>query len=155
MPKKKEMTWKDSEAKRLLIQDLMSGEIPLDPKEMEPAQVYLQRPEFASLFAYERFRDRLRDLRAQIRASNHCARSDSAALAHDRRIYPKKTYNHRGEPRWEGSEAERLLKLDIDKGKNKSLKPIDLHQSRNEYKMYPLTVFRKHIDQEERRRKKP
>jgi hypothetical protein len=40
MPKKKETTWKDSEAKRLLIQDLMSGEIPLDPKEMEPAQVY-------------------------------------------------------------------------------------------------------------------
>lgn len=152
MPKKKEITWKDSEAKRLLIKDLTSGNIPLDPKEMEPAQVYLQRPEFAS-FAYEHFRDRLRDLRAQIRASKHCASSDSAALAHDRRIYPKKTHNHRGEPRWEGSEAERLLKQDMDEGKNKTLKPIDLHQSRKEYKLYPLTVFRKHIDQEERRRK--
>lgn len=152
MPKKTETTWKDSEAKRLLVQDLMSGEIPLDPNEMEPAQVYLQRPEFAN-FGYERFRDRLRDLRAQIRASKHHASSDSAALAHDRRIYPKKTNNHRGEPRWEGSEAERLLKLDIDEGKNMSLIPIDLYNSQNEYKKYPLKVFRKHIDQEERRRK--
>jgi hypothetical protein len=86
---------------------------------------------------------------SHVSASKHCASSDSAALAHDRHIYPKKTHNHRGEPRWEGSEAERLLKLDIDKGKNKSLKPIDIHHSRNEYKMYSLTVFWKHIDQGE------
>jgi hypothetical protein len=88
---------------------------------------------------------------SHVSASKHCASSDSAALTHGQRIYPKKTHNHRGEPRWEVSEAERLLTLDIDKGKNKSLKPIDLHHSRNEYKMYPLTVFRNHIDQEERR----
>jgi hypothetical protein len=152
MPKKMETTWKGSEAKRLLIQDLMSGEIPLDPKEMEPAQVYLQRPEFAN-FDYERFCNRLRDLRAQIRASKHHASSDSAALTHDWCIYPKKPNKYCGEPRWEGSEAERLLQLDIDEGKNMSHVPIDLHKSRNEYKKYPLKVFQKLIDQEERHRK--
>jgi hypothetical protein len=150
--KKTEMSWKDSDAKRLLVQDLMSGEIPLDPNEMEPATVYLQRPEFAD-FRYERFRDRLRFLRAQIHASKHHASSDSAKLAHDRQIYPKKSNNHRGEPRWEGSDAEQLLKRDMDEGKNTSVTPLEFYQSRNEYKNYPLTVFRKHIDQEERRRK--
>jgi hypothetical protein len=55
---RKESTWKNSEAKRLLLQDLTSGEIPLDPKEMEPAQVYPQRPEFTD-FGYERFRKNL------------------------------------------------------------------------------------------------
>jgi hypothetical protein len=115
---------------------------------MEPADVYLQRD-----FEYENFRNHLRDLRKQIRASKDRAISDSAALAHDRRIFPKKTYNHRGEPRWEGSEAEQLLKQDIDEGKNKDLMPAELHQSRDEYKGYPLEVFRKHIYQEERLRK--
>jgi hypothetical protein len=43
--------------------------------------------------------------------------------------------------------------LDIDEGKNKRFKPEDLQNSRNEYKKYPLEVFRKHIHQEERRRK--
>ena len=35
------------------------------------------------------------------------------ALPHDRGIYPKPPLNHRGEPQWEGSAAERLLWEDL------------------------------------------
>jgi hypothetical protein len=60
----------------------------------------------------------------------------------------------RGEPRWEGSEAVRLLRLDMDEGKHHTMRPRDLYQTRPQYyEKYPLTVFRGHIDQEERRRK--
>jgi hypothetical protein len=49
---------------------------------------------------------------------------------------------------------ERLLWLDMDDGKDKSLKPIDLYQSQKEYsENYTLNVFRKHIDQEQQPRK--
>ena len=62
--------------------------------------------------------------------------------------------NHRGELRWEGSEAERLLRLDMDEGKHTTMTPFDLYCSRSEYSdHYPLKVSRKHIDQEERPRK--
>lgn len=145
--------WKNSNAKKLLYDDLMSGKIPLTSSEMPPAEVYLQREEFSE-FEYGRFRDRLRDLRRQIAQQNACAASESASLAHDRQIHPKKPFNYRGEPRWEGSDAERLLRLDMDQGKHKKAKPLELYTSRKEYfESYPLRVFRGHIDQEERRRK--
>jgi hypothetical protein len=152
-PKKKDKppAWRNSKAKKLLEHDLRSGRIPLD-NDMDPEDVYLQRPEFSE-FEYARFRDRLRDLRLQMTGSINNAASDSAALAHDRRAYPKPTHNHRGELRWEGSEAERLLRLDIDDEKHSRMKPAMLHVTRGEYKEYPLVVFRGHIDQEVRRRK--
>lgn len=133
---------------------VINGDIPLDGEDgMELEAVYLQRPEFAD-FEFAHFKERLRDLRRQIKDKDHSAASDSAALAHDRQICPKAAYNHRGEPRWEGSEAERLLRLDVDNDKHKTMQPKDLHGSRTEYyKNYAPTVLRKHIEQEERRRK--
>ena len=147
------MAWQNSKAKKLLEKDLISGAIPLDRSDMEPSDVYLQRPEFADI-EYGRFRARLLALRNQIKEKNDHAASDSASLTRDRHIHPKASHNHRGEPRWEGSETERLLRLDMDEGKHENMKPIDLYQTREEYyDNFPLKVFRKHIDQEKRRRK--
>lgn len=147
-----DIEWKKSKAKKLLFVDLSDGTIPLDAKDMPPQTVYLQRPEFSEI-QYERFRTNLNDMRKNIRAKKTHAASDSVALAHDRAIHPKKPLNHRGEPRWEGSEAERLLKVDIDNGMNEGQTPSELWKSREEYQYYPLTVFRKHVHQEVKLRK--
>jgi hypothetical protein len=49
---------------------------------------------------------------------------------------------------------ELLLRLDMDVGKDMSMKPIDLYKSRKEYnENYLLVVFWKYIDQEQRGRK--
>jgi len=119
---------------------------------MGPQEVYIQWPEFAEV-EYERFRDRLRDLRRAVSLKNNRSASDSAALAHDRLIHPVAAHNHRGEPRWEGSEAQRLLKVDMDNDMHKLMVPEALHHTRQVYMDYPLVVFRKHIEQEERARK--
>jgi hypothetical protein len=79
--------------------------------------------------------------------------TESAALANDRRIHPKKVLNPRGEPRWEGSETVRLLRLDMDAGKHHTMTPLELRQTRRQYRNYPRGVFRGHIEQEERARK--
>ena len=55
-------------------------------------------------------------------------------------------------PRWDGSEAARLLKLDIEAGEHLKLTPVKLHEKRVEYKALPLHVFRDHIYQEKRSR---
>ena len=50
-------------------------------------------------------------------------------------------------PEWEGSEAQHWLKKDMEDGKHLQLKPEELHQSRPEYVLLPLKVFRDHIAQ--------
>ncbi len=81
------------------------------------------------------------------------AASESIALANDRRIHPMKASNHRGEPRWDVSEAYVLLQLDMDAGTHLTMKPRELYKTRKEYyENYPLNVFRGHIEQEHRGR---
>ena len=147
--------WEYSATKQLLLGDLRSGAIPLDSESMPPQVAYMQRPEYVeSDPEYKRWTRRLRDLRESVREKNDRAASDSAALAHDRRIHPKPAFNHRGEPPWEGSDAERFLCEDMDAGKHNTMTPKELHASRKEYRdNYPLVVLRQHIYQEERRRK--
>jgi hypothetical protein len=82
--------------------------------------------------------------------STHFASESCATLAHDRRIHPRKATNHRGG----GSEAEWLLKLDMNEDTHKRMQPKEVYLSRMEYfHNYPLRVFLKRSDQEERRRK--
>jgi hypothetical protein len=152
--KKKEASWLHSEAKNLLLKDLRSGDIPLDSTSMTPQDVFLQRPEFADFGDYDKFPGRLSRARKYVVEHNSRAASDSAAFAHDSKIYPRPAFNHRGEPRWPGSVAEKLLCQDMDEGKHNRMTPKALHESRNEFhEKYPLAVFRQHIYQETKRRK--
>ena len=62
--------------------------------------------------------------------------------------------NHRGEPQWDGSDAQMFLKEDITAGKHLLYKtPSEFCATRDEYKALPKKVFRGHIHQEKRLRK--
>jgi hypothetical protein len=52
-----------------------------------------------------------------------------------------------------GSLAQTLLNADIDDGKHTRMKPQVLHGTREEYEVFDLTVFRKHLRQEVQARK--
>ncbi|CAJ1957371.1 unnamed protein product [Cylindrotheca closterium] len=54
---------------------------------------------------------------------------------------------------WHGSPAEAFLRVDVENGKHKDMKPKMLLQQRNEYKAFDLKTFRGHIYQETRRNK--
>jgi hypothetical protein len=143
--------WAKSKAKGLLEEDIKSGRVPLDDADMNAAAVYMQRPAFSD-FKFEQFEKNLASLRNAHLVKIDCATSDAAALAHDRGPHcrPKQTHNRLGKLRWEGGEAERLLKLDIAANKHKTMKPELLWITKAPYQQYPLTVFRNHIDQEVR-----
>jgi len=74
------------------------------------------------------------------------------ALAHDRHIHPMPTHNHQGEPQWEGSKSEWLLKLDIDHNKQQAMEPKDLFATQQESmesmisKCFASTFIRKKVD---------
>jgi hypothetical protein len=146
--------WVKSKAKGLLEEDLKSGRISLHEEDMTAEDVFMQRTAFSD-FPFEQFKTNLGNMRMAHLVQIDCASSDAAALAHDRgpNCHPKKTHNHRGEPRWEGGLAERLLKLDIADNKHLRLKPEVLRITKAAYQDYPLKVFRNHIDQEVRAQK--
>jgi hypothetical protein len=65
---------------------------------------------------------------------------DNAAVANDRNLFPVDEGQNVGfaYPRFGGSEAERLLKLDGSNGEHKKMKPKELKLTPPEYEPFPL-----------------
>jgi hypothetical protein len=144
--------WNKSEAKKLLERDLASGMIPVSGREMGSHEVYASRPEYAA-FPVDLFTRRLASMRVLARSQNARRASDAVALMHDRQLRPQATHSSNGVPRWEGSDAERLLKDDISNGLHTQMTPRALYNTRTEYQLFTLDQFRGHIYQENKRRK--
>jgi hypothetical protein len=139
-------------ARQLLEQDIMNGIIPLANAEMSARVVHGLRPEFSQL-PFDSFPRRLRGMRAICKATLDRGKSDAAAFENDRQFAQRPTFAALGLPRWEGSDAQQLLKTDITEGLHLQMTPLALYGTREEYKVFALTVFRGHIHQEVKRRK--
>jgi hypothetical protein len=148
----KKKPWRNSKAKDQLIKDLKDGTIPVFAADMPPLVAYRSRQVYQD-HDYEQFRDHLNDLRKKIREKKDRSFQDAAALEHDRAICPKAMHDHRGFPKWDVSEAQKLLSKDVEDGKDKTCSPQELWHSNDAYKEFPLEVFRGHIYQERRRQK--
>jgi hypothetical protein len=138
--------WKDSRAKMLLRQDILDGKVTAS---MKPKQVFEMRAEYKP-YGIKNFRSNLYSLRSVTKENQQKADSDAAALAHDRCIHPKAVYTPKGYPRWDGSDAQRFLKEDMESCLTNRFDPSVLRETRPEYKAFPLKVFRDHIYQEVR-----
>jgi hypothetical protein len=143
---KKAMPTSWETAKALLQQDIFSGM--LQPT-MRPKEVYSMRVEYKEV-EYKKFRANLNSLRKACEKLSARAMVDSAAVAHDWEVHPIQKNVLGVYPRWDGSEAQRLLKIDVQNGKNNAMAPCKLRMTREEYNSYPVDVFRKHIHQEVR-----
>jgi hypothetical protein len=164
MPKSKRATkvqrfikWKNSEGKALLQSEIKEGTIPSKMKAAKVFERYEHREEFALLEKHDKesFVRRLTALRKSIlgdvedraTAERYAAR-DEEALAHDRKIYPERTHNDRGERLWHNSPARLLLREDLAAGKYEKGKPQKLRESREEYQEFDIKKFTKRIHQE-------
>ena len=108
------------------------------------------RPTWYKRYKFNNFKTNLNGLRKRITKDKDRADEDLATYLHDMQIPPSPPMAPRAAayPRWQDSEAEQLLKSDIEAGTGTSLKPEPLWKSRAEYQSFPLAVFRKHIYQE-------
>ena len=88
---------------------------------------------------FKRLKDTLQGLQDQ-------ADEDEAAFLHDQALNLQA--NNKPYPRWGGSIAECLLKVNIDVGKHEIMKPHHLQATRTEYSFYPPKVFQDHVQQE-------
>jgi len=135
-------------ARKLLFDEISEGRIPLDAEQMGAAKVWCNYHN-ASQFKMrgmkfgDTFKRRLVALRNQIRRDKNRAADDKRAVAMAIRNHPPPTHNHRGEPQWNGSVAQRLLKEDIAAGKHLEMLPakLQMQADRMPYRDYEPDTF--------------
>lgn len=109
--------WKESEAKKLLKEDILSGVV---TPEMKPKDVYEMRPEY-KLYPLKRFAPNLKNLRESIEK--------------EKKKGPKVVP-------WQDSMAKKLLEKDIDEGKvTSNMLPSEVYEMHPEYKQYDKKNF--------------
>ena len=132
-------------AKEILIQEISEGRV---LETMGPKDVYVMKEEYQRV-EYKKFRTNLNSLRKALNKLKNTAAIDTAAVVHDRRLHPinmdNRNFSH---PRWDGSDSQKLLKIDVAPEKQDTMKPKDLQMTQEEYQVFPLDVFHKHIHQE-------
>jgi hypothetical protein len=121
---------------------------------MKPKEVHNMNPRIHGEWKYTNWSNNFRTLQRSIYR-------DRARMARDARAYGQTIAIARAinpppvdPPLWHLSDAPDLLKQDINDNKHLEMKPKELHQSRPEYMVFPLTQFRKHIYQEKDSRPK-
>jgi hypothetical protein len=153
--KEPKIKWKDSKARRILYKELTGGNIPKDAKDsngrfMVPLlkDIYNMHEEY-KLYDPKKFSSRLSSLRTQYHECMMRDAMDIEAFDNYRRNHQPSLFSHHGYPEWQGSEAQRLLKIDLEAKKQDTMSKMDLWDSKPEfYEHFPLKVFRDKINQE-------
>ena len=132
----KKIKWGSSKEKFLLREDIIGGVV---TKEMKAKEVYKMR-ECYSKFKYENFRSNLRSLRKAVKDGLDRAETDEAAFLHDMHLFGEKA-----DGAWHRSDAYKVLKDEIKKGKVEGKKPKVIYNGKSEFKAFPLAKFRNQI----------
>ncbi len=156
--KKDWVDWRNHAAREILRQDVerdgrLYGRDDVDAT--EAFDFYREnQPEFAGV-PFDQFKaryDELIEIAARRRARSA---KQEEYLRHDRRLHPRQSHNHRGEPVFDfDTNAKLLLRDDIKIYElHLEMSPAELWESRDVYMKYKLEIFRQRIYQEIRRNK--
>lgn len=167
--KKTPKGWEHSDAKAELYAAIINGDVPLvstNPEykrkrngELSGVQkaesndvltgYFDSLPKVKAFGEFRLFEGRLTDLRAQIGSDLSPAQEDQVAFDKYVSLHPKALVAAKGGyPEWEGSEAQKSLKMDMENNAHEAMRPMALWETRAEYQLFPLQVFRDHIYQE-------
>jgi len=102
---------------------------------------------------FSQFKARLRDHRKQVKGDLGRAQEEEELLISDRKIFPRRYINTRGEPVFDLHPAKDLLRQDVAEKKHRVLTPQELWRSRMEYQDFDKSIFRNRIYQAVRREK--
>jgi hypothetical protein len=97
------------------------------------------------------FKTNFKTLKKAVEVEQGAIEFDELALEADNQRHPRNPLTERGYPFWDKHAAQRLLSEDVRAGKTQNLKPSELWLTRLEYQDFPLSVFRDHKYQEERK----
>ena len=148
----KAIEWGKSAAKQFLKKCFREKTIPTDYQDAKKVwQDHCEgTPAFKRMQFDSAFVRRLGAVRDDYLKKVERCNADLKAYQIAKANHPTPEFNSRGEPQWNGSPAQKLLKEAISNNEHVGKQPADLWNSREEYKVYSLTTFRDHIYQEER-----
>ena len=157
----KKVAWRCSEAKQIMVQDMMDGIVPVKEKIKDPERLYRElygdREEFADYPYTKNVPSRISRLQATVGKMGDAATKDNADFLVDRARNPASSVGYNGRVLWKGSEADRMLKIDMAAGKHLRMHPRELKAERPLVYTEAFTVDRiaKRIDQLKEQKAKP
>ena len=135
--------WQYSVGKKLLKKQLLDTESPIH--NMSVKDIKNSNPLYKQ---YPNFRKYYEDLKRQVEAEKKQAHLDDIAVERHIKNNPRSSLNRRGYPHWNGSPAEKLLRIDVYKKLHETMKPSELRMTRREYQKFPPAVFTKRVNRE-------
>jgi hypothetical protein len=144
--------WGTSDAKHLIIQDMLDGLVPVMENIRDISrlfnEMYAHQPEFANFpFDEERYKARIKCLQSLVKRLKWAANYDKECLAEARLLYPKQSHGPTGKPLWRNSEAATKLDEDMANSLHLQMTPKELFETRECYKEFGKRRFSKRIDQ--------
>ena len=141
--------WAKSKSKALLRRCLLANVI---PETLEPRFVWEMHPKTHAKWTgkkHSSFTSGLSRLRNAIKRDRGRKDRDKAACDRDRDRLKELRKNEPDKgPVWHRHPAAELLKQDVDAKKHLTMKPEDLHKTKEECREFDAKVFRKHTCQE-------
>jgi hypothetical protein len=144
--------WGTSDAKHLMVQDMFDGLVPVDENIKDVKQLfdnmYAHQPEFANFpFDKEHYKARIKHIQTSVKRLQWAAEYDKECLVEARVLYSKKTHGPTRKPLWRDSEAAEKLAEDMANGLHLHMKPRELFETQECYKLFGKRRFSKRIDQ--------
>ena len=150
------INWRNSPAKKIILSDLEDGCLSTNAEETSAEaawEIYKNLPEFEGV-CFKQFNEHLKDHRVQVKKKKEQSILEETAFQRDCLLHPRdNTHDRRGKLIFDRSPAKALLRHDIKHGAYPLLSPMELWNTRPEYKLFDLNVFRGRIYQEIRRNK--
>lgn len=149
--------WKNSAAKEILLEDLEPPKGWLyGVDNLDATNVYeyykAKHKEIFEEVPFAQFETRYKEAIQKAAKRKDRSAEEEDMLKHDRRLHPRQTHNHRGEPVFDMDKAAKAqLKDDIHNKLHEQLSPMELWQSREVYSKYKLNKFRQRIYQYQRK----
>lgn len=140
--------WEKSKARKLLLEMLRDERSRVH--KMQANEVYESHKWFQD-YPLANFKRYFEDMKAAAQKYKEKADRDNAIISMELKKFPRNRLTNRGYPFWDTHPASRWLRIDIEAGKDKTTSPNELRMTRDEYRVFPLKVFRDHIYQERRR----
>ena len=143
--------WAKSRSKQVLRRRILNGDITMKmkPKTAFHMDYDVHKEWEKPAKRYDSWAGGFNRLRNAIDRDKGRMIKDVQQFAQDMAIVKRiRDQNPSAQPRWYGSKAEKLLAQDVKDGKHLEMKPRFLHTTKDEYKVFDLDVFRKHIYQE-------
>ena len=149
--------WRKSDAREVILDDLNDGRLPLDEDVVSAEEAWEEMccvlPEFENV-VFSQFKKRLKDHRKQVARKKNASSFFINAFRHDRRLRAQGflpgdgQHDRHGNLIFERSAAKPLLREAVIDEKHKDMTTEELCDSQEEFRRWPLAVFRRKLRQE-------